>query len=68
MRLSEPSQTFVSALVSGQYDSEREESFRREIYVFNRCIERVLGVSENSFDLIKAEELTAWLSLLDKTS
>src|SRR5690606_12183511 len=63
-----PSNTFISVLLSGQYDDESLPTMKREIHVFNRSIERVLGVHEGSFDLINVDDLSGWLAFLEKRS
>lgn len=61
-----PSQGFVGALLDGAYDAERVEVIKRELHVFNRSIERVLGMAEYSFDMVTDEDLADWLSVLDR--
>jgi AcrR family transcriptional regulator len=63
-----PSNSLVSALLSGRYDAHSREAMQREIQVFNRCVEHVLGVSENTFNLISAKDLSDWLSVMEEAA
>ncbi len=66
LRMTEmPSSAFVSMLLTGQCDAQRVEAMKREIFVFNRSVERILGTSAGTFDLIKPDDLYAWLSVLE---
>ena len=63
-----PSRAFIAALLDGQYDENCLEMIKREMYVFNRSIERVLGMRENTVSLIWDEDLTDWLAVLQQVA
>jgi AcrR family transcriptional regulator len=63
-----PSSTLVAASLDGQFSDERISMIARELHVFNTCVKRVLGMAENSIDLVNDAEVSEWLSVLKQIS
>ena len=61
-----PSRTLITAILNGVYNDEDVNVMEREVEVFNRSIERVCGIAENTVDLFQDAGLKGWLSLLEQ--
>lgn len=51
----------VSILLASEPDSNEIEQTKQKIVVYNRCIERILGLPEYSLTLIDPEIIDAWI-------
>ncbi len=63
-----PSHEFVAALIDGHYDAARLEIITREFDVFNRSIERVLGMTNHTVTLVSEADLLDWLAIVEQVS